>query len=308
MTMQTERVRPQRHQFRCLEPIRVRWSEVDLQKIVFNGHYLNYFDLAVTAYWRQMAMPYHAAMEQLKGDLYVRKATLEYEASARWDDQLEVGMRLRSMGRTSLTLQACAFKGHRPLVHGEMVYVFADPATQTSRPVPEALRQWVEAFEAGAAMVDTHVASWEDAADAAQALRTTVFVEEQGVPMTLERDALDGTARHAVARNRLGQAIGTGRWTAQASPAARPAPARIGRMAVLQGVRGAGVGRSLLQALEADIHQHGISEVTLHAQTPVIGFYRSLGYRAEGEVFEEAGIPHQTMRKSLEGKTSICTD
>jgi YbgC/YbaW family acyl-CoA thioester hydrolase len=95
---------------------------VDLQKIVFNGHYLMYFDTAVAAYWRQMAMPYHEAMHLLEGDLYVRKATLEYEASARYDDQLHIGIRLLRLGRSSMSLQACAFKGQRRLVQGEIVY------------------------------------------------------------------------------------------------------------------------------------------------------------------------------------------
>ncbi len=48
---------PERRDFRCLDPLRVRWAEVDLQQIVFNGHYLMYFDTAVAAYWRRLAMP-----------------------------------------------------------------------------------------------------------------------------------------------------------------------------------------------------------------------------------------------------------
>ena len=64
-----------------------------MQKIVFNGHYLMYFDTAVAAYWRALAMPYAQTMERLGGDLYVRKATVEYLASARYDDLLDVGMR-----------------------------------------------------------------------------------------------------------------------------------------------------------------------------------------------------------------------
>ena len=75
---------PQRKDFRFAERHRVRWVEVDMQAIVFNGHYLMYFDTAVAGYWRALALPYHDTMRALGGDLFVRKATIEYEASARY--------------------------------------------------------------------------------------------------------------------------------------------------------------------------------------------------------------------------------
>ena len=134
--------------FRFLQDLRVRWAEVDMQKIVFNGHYLMYFDTAVGGYWRALAMPYHDTMEQLQGDLYVRKATLEYLGSARYDEKLKVGITCKRIGNSSLVFSAAVFRSEQCLVHGELVYVFADPATQTSRPVPDALRQVLQAFEA----------------------------------------------------------------------------------------------------------------------------------------------------------------
>ena len=93
---------PERGHFRFVERSRVRWAEVDLQGIVFNGHYLMYFDTAVAGYWRALAMPYHDTMQALQGDFYVRKATLEYEASARYDEQLEVGVRCAGIGKSSM--------------------------------------------------------------------------------------------------------------------------------------------------------------------------------------------------------------
>ena len=142
-----------RADFRYREPLRVRWAEVDLQKIVFNGHYLMYVDTAVAGYWRALALPYHETMERLQGDLYVRKATLEYEGSARYDERLEVGIRCTRIGNSSMGFVAGVFRGEQRLVHGELVYVFADPHTQTSRPVPPELRDWLQAFEAGEPMV-----------------------------------------------------------------------------------------------------------------------------------------------------------
>ena len=100
-----------RAEFRLLDRLRVRWAEVDLQKIVFNGHYLMYFDTAMAAYWRAMALPYHETMQALEGDLYVRKATLEYLGSARYDDQLEVGIRCARIGNSSIVFEAAVFRG-----------------------------------------------------------------------------------------------------------------------------------------------------------------------------------------------------
>jgi YbgC/YbaW family acyl-CoA thioester hydrolase len=79
-----------REEFRFFHRLRVRWAEVDMQKIVFNAHYLMYFDTAVADYWRALAMPYEEAMHLLQGDLYVKKATVEFHASARMDDRLDV--------------------------------------------------------------------------------------------------------------------------------------------------------------------------------------------------------------------------
>ena len=285
---------PRRAQFRCLDPLRVRWAEVDLQKIVFNGHYLMYFDTAVAAYWRQMAMPYHETMHALGGDLYVRKATLEYLASARYDEQLHIGMRLLRLGRSSMTLQACAFRGEKALVHGEIVYVYADPTTQTSRPMPPALREWIEAFEAGESMVQVRVGDWEALRPLATPIRERVFVGEQGIPRELELDELDAVCVHAVALNRLGGAVGTGRLLP-----AQNGVARIGRMAVTDQVRGAGVGQAVLAALMEAARQRGDTAIELHAQLTAERFYAGRGFRRSSEPYEEAGLPHVKMRAAL---------
>ena len=295
-TMKDEREHPlpEVQDFRCLERLRVRWAEVDLQKIVFNGHYLMYFDTAVAAYWRMLAMPYHEAMHLLQGDLYVRKATLEYEASAQYDDQLHIGMRTQRLGKSSMTMQACAFKGDRRLVHGEIVYVFADPHTQTSRPIPDALRRWIEAFEAGESMVNVKTAVGAELLTDAQPLRHQVFTQEQGVSEQIEQDGRDDQALHAVAYNRLQQAVGTARMLFTGD-----GEAQIGRMAVLPTVRGAGVGRAMLQALIDGARLQGCRSVMLHAQSAVIPFYLSEGFSVESEEYLEAGIRHRTMRKAI---------
>jgi YbgC/YbaW family acyl-CoA thioester hydrolase len=276
--------------FRHVEALRVRWAEVDMQQIVFNGHYLMYADTAVAGYWRAMAMPYQATMESLCGDLYVRKATLEYEGSARYDDQLQVGIRCARMGNSSMQLQAAVWRGRDRLVLGELVYVFADPVAQRARPVPPALRELIDSFEAGEPMVNVQCGDWTTLGHQARSIRDAVFIQEQGIPAALEHDAADATAVHAVASNRLGQAVGTGRLIELGGGVSK-----IGRMAVLASVRGAGVGKPLLEALVQAARARGDTEVTLSSQAQAIGFYRRAGFVAQGAAYEEAGIAHQTM-------------
>jgi YbgC/YbaW family acyl-CoA thioester hydrolase len=280
--------------FRHLEPLRVRWAEIDAQNIVFNAHYLTYVDVAMSGYWRALAFPYAASMQSLGGDLYVRKATLDYHGSARMDDRLMVGIRCSRIGNSSMLFHAEVLRGAERLVAVELVYVFADPATQTSRPVPERLRAVVEGFEAGQPMLDVSVGPWSERRAEASALRDEVFVAEQGVPVELEHDDADATALHALARNRLGAALATGRLVHHA-----PGVSKIGRMAVVRSMRGTGIGRAVLDALIATAAARGDSEVLLHAQVDAIDFYTRAGFVLRGECFTEAGIAHQAMVRPL---------
>jgi YbgC/YbaW family acyl-CoA thioester hydrolase len=283
-----------RNEFRFLDRLRVRWAEIDAQKIVFNGHYLMYFDTAVAGYWRALALPYAQTMESLGGDLYVRKATVEYHGSARYDDQIDVGIRCARIGNSSMVFSAGVFRQDQLLVSGELVYVFADPSTQTSRPVPSALRAVLEAFEAGAPMVDVSVGGWAELGAEAKAIRGSVFVEEQKVPAAMECDAADASCVHALARNRLGLALATGRLLEQS-----PGVARIGRMAVIPALRGSGVGRKMLDALLDAARVRGDRQAVLHAQASAAGFYLRAGFSTRGPLFEEAGIAHVEMVRAL---------
>jgi YbgC/YbaW family acyl-CoA thioester hydrolase len=139
-----------RANFACASKLRVRWAEVDMQKIVFNGHYLTYIDTAIADYWRAIGLPYpEGYVERYGNDVYLRKATLEYLGSARYDDVLTVYARVARLGRTSMTF---AFEIYRdgddaPLVTAELVYVNADPATMKAALLPEELRARVAKYE-----------------------------------------------------------------------------------------------------------------------------------------------------------------
>ncbi|HMN92920.1 MAG TPA: YbgC/FadM family acyl-CoA thioesterase [Hydrogenophaga sp.] len=280
----------QRSDFRCLHRLRVRWAEVDMQKIVFNAHYLMYFDTAVTDYWRAVALPYEAAMHQLGGDIYVVKATVEFHASARMDDLLEVGMKCSRIGNSSLTFTGGIFRGEEHLISGELVYVFADPATQRSRPVPPPLRDILLGYEAGEDVFEVRTGSWGELGQEASRIRSEVFVQEQGIAPDVELDDADAEAVHALAINRLGQPLATGRLLT-----CRPGVGKIGRMAVLRVMRGSQIGAAVLRALMAAARQRGDREVLLHAQRSAVGFYRRMGFEIRGEPFVEAGIEHLEM-------------
>jgi YbgC/YbaW family acyl-CoA thioester hydrolase len=283
-----------RSDFRFTERLRVRWAEVDLQGIVFNGHYLMYLDTAIAGYWRAMAMPYQQTMAALGGDLYVRKATLEYVGSARFDECIDIGLRCQRIGNSSISFAAAVFRADTLLVHGELIYVFADPQSQTAQPVPRALRDWLDDFEAGRPMVDVRTGSWAQLGDAAQAIRTAVFVQEQQIPADLEWDAADAVAVHALACNRLRAPLATGRLLEHV-----PGVGKIGRMAVLPAWRGSGVGRQVLDALMQAARERGDREVLLHAQCSAEPFYQRAGFTSRGPRFDEAGIPHVEMTRSL---------
>ncbi len=274
--------------------MRVRWVEVDMQQIVFNGHYLMYFDTAVTDYWRQLAMPYAQTMHQLGGDLYVKKASVEYHASAEMDDFLQVCMRCDRLGNSSMTFVGAIFRGDELIITSELVYVYADPVAKMSQPIPAPLRDMLEGYERGEDMVQVHLGSWRDFRNLASPLRTEVFVHEQKVPAELEWDHEDDTALHAVALNRMGLCLATGRLLQHA-----PGVARIGRMAVQKQMRGSDLGQRVLQALMNAAKDRGDTQVVLHAQCSAEGFYRRAGFVPQGAVFEEAGIAHIEMQRSL---------
>jgi predicted GNAT family N-acyltransferase len=124
-------------------------------------------------------------------------------------------------------------------------------------------------------------------------LRREVFVDEQGVPAEIEVDDEDATAVHLVST--IGERVVA---TLRITPMGHAD--KIGRVAVQREFRGKGVGRRIVERAMRLIAEKGGREIVLHAQVPIIDFYRRLGYREEGEVEMDAGIPHIWMRKRLE--------
>jgi len=289
-----------RQDYRFFHRLRVRWAEVDMQKIVFNAHYLMYFDTAIAAYWRGLAAPYELALHSLGGDLYVKKASIEFFASARYDDQIDVGLRCARVGNSSIVFEGGIFRGAQLLVTGDLLYVFADPHTQTSRPVPQPLRDLYSSYESGAEMTRLVRGDWSAAGECARALRQRVFVEEQGVPADKVWDDLDATAFHVAVVNRLEQTVAAGRLVVEAGGKdGADGVGRVGRMAVDRSLRGCQWGRQALLALIDHARERGLRRLVLSAQLNAQSFYAREGFLPEGDVFEEAGIAHQIMTLDL---------
>ena len=284
MTTMTELARTD---FRLIHRLRVRWAEVDLQRIVFNPHYLMYIDTAFAEYWRAMAIPYEQIPQTLDGDLYVKKSTLEYHGSARLDDLLDIGVSCTRIGTSSMVFRAAVMRNDVLLVSGELIYVFADPATQTSKPVPASLRELLQAFEAGVSPIVVQVGTWAELGERARRLRREVFVDELGIAHGLEQDEDDDRAVHALVCNRMGLPLATGRMVQEG-----PALARIARVAVNRTMRGTGFGQMVMHALMQVASERGDTGLVLQSQCSAEGFYTRLGFSPVGEVYKEAGINH----------------
>jgi predicted GNAT family N-acyltransferase len=128
--------------------------------------------------------------------------------------------------------------------------------------------------------------------EAAFDIRRRVFQDEQGVSAEEEFDADDDRALHALALVADSPA-GTGRVVFQ------PGYAKIGRMAVLKAWRRHGIGRAILHHLIAVARARGVGHFVLHAQVHAIPFYTAAGFTVVGDEFEEAGVPHRRMERTL---------
>ena len=132
--------------------------------------------------------------------------------------------------------------------------------------------------------------TWARLGSDAAKVRHQVFIIGQSIPQELEWDDMDAGSLHAVAYDEAARAVGTARLLPDNN---------IGRMAVLEAVRGLGIGGRLLQAMMKAAAARGAQEVMLNAQLAATPFYRRHGFVEEGEVFDDAGIPHRRMRHRL---------
>lgn len=132
--------------------------------------------------------------------------------------------------------------------------------------------------------------SWQESEASLRLVREKVFIQEQRVPEEMEWDEYDAMAVHYLAANAEGQPIGCIRLLNSG---------QISRLCVLEALRGQGIGRLLLETVQNEARQQGMTEVFLHAQTQASHFYEAAGFIVNGGIFVEAGIPHRQMIKEL---------
>ena len=136
-----------RSDFRFAHPLRVRWSEVDPQGIVFNPNYFVYADVAFAEYMRGAGLAYPQDLHSAGSDLFAVAAAAQFRDSARYDDVLAIAVRAAEIGRTSLRFEMHVYRDDALLVAMELTYVNAGLESRRAEPVPEALAERIVAFE-----------------------------------------------------------------------------------------------------------------------------------------------------------------
>lgn len=136
--------------FRFSHRLKVRYSEIDGQKIVFNAHYLTYLDVAVTEYFQEgLELDVVELADQGTFDFVVAKTTLAYKSSARLNDWLTIWCRTSKIGNSSMIMEFQIIREGEstPLLEAEIIYVSYNPLTHEKQAVPQFVRERIEQFE-----------------------------------------------------------------------------------------------------------------------------------------------------------------
>ncbi len=133
--------------------LRVRWSECDLQGVVFYPQYFAYLDHTVTELWREAVGPYTEMIPEHGVDLVVAEAGMRYHASAQFDDELEITASIARLGGTSITTTFTIVRvgDGTLLTESELRHVFVDPTDFAKREMPERVRVGLGRFAAAPA-------------------------------------------------------------------------------------------------------------------------------------------------------------
>ncbi|MFK4510653.1 acyl-CoA thioesterase [Bradyrhizobium daqingense] len=138
-----------RENFWFFHPFRVRYSEIDGQGVVFNAHYLTYFDTTITEYFRALGFDQYADAQASGIDFHVVKSLIEYKAPVRFDWELDVGARVARIGNSSLVFELAIYMkgGAEALVTGEIVWVYTDQKTHRPVTIPASMRSLIATRE-----------------------------------------------------------------------------------------------------------------------------------------------------------------
>lgn len=144
-----------RDDFSFFHPFRVRYSEIDAQGVVFNAHYLTYYDTGTTEYFRWIGWDQLADAKSSGIDFHVAKSVVEYKAPIRLDQDIEVAARVARFGNSSMTIELAIFaKGADTLLAtGELIWVYVDQTTHKSVRIPDRIRAMFATRETHLAVV-----------------------------------------------------------------------------------------------------------------------------------------------------------
>jgi acyl-CoA thioester hydrolase len=125
--------------------LRVRFHECDPQGVVFYAHYFAYVDVALTEMWRE-AFGSYGDVVAAGTDVVVVEAASTFRASARFDDDLDVELRVERLGTTSMAMATAIRRDDELLVDGRIVHVFVDAASMGKKAIPDHMRAALEAY------------------------------------------------------------------------------------------------------------------------------------------------------------------
>jgi acyl-CoA thioester hydrolase len=131
--------------------MRVRWSECDPQGVVFNPHYLSYLDHSLTELWREIFPGGYVAMLGTDTDMVLAEANLRFRGSARFDDEIDVELRVTRLGNTALGTAGAIVRGSETLLEADLRHVFVNRGTAEKMRIPDAIRAGLEPYLAPAA-------------------------------------------------------------------------------------------------------------------------------------------------------------
>lgn len=138
---------PTRDDYAFFHPFRVRYAEIDGQGVVFNAHYLTYFDVAITEYMRWLDYDYMGEVARTGNDFHVVRTVVDYRTPIRFDWDIDVGVRVGRLGRSSMSLDCAIFRADDLLAQGEVIWVYTDQTTHKSVPLPQDLLDKLAAKE-----------------------------------------------------------------------------------------------------------------------------------------------------------------
>jgi acyl-CoA thioester hydrolase len=123
--------------------LRVRYAECDAQNVVFNAHYLAYFDISMTELWRAAFGSYQSVVER-GVDIVVAEAHVRFRNPARFDDELTLEIAVEQLGTTNVPSRHAIRRGDELLVEGTMRHVMVSSETLAKTPIPDWLREGLE--------------------------------------------------------------------------------------------------------------------------------------------------------------------